>query len=84
VKARTHPLTLGYACAGVCYETLQNFLEMNLPKSKSVKKCTYSLGVSDSKIGTAIQVRMVLGAAASGTCVPLCNWSLWAPVDTEG
>jgi nucleolar protein 56 len=35
--------------------TLSGFLEQNLPKAKSVKKCSYTLGVSDSKIGTGIQ-----------------------------
>lgn len=35
--------------------TLQGFLEQNLPKSKSVKKCSFTLGVSDAKIGTGIQ-----------------------------
>jgi len=40
---------------GILNATLLNFLEQNLPKSKSVKKCSFTLGVSDPKIGTAIQ-----------------------------
>jgi nucleolar protein 56 len=41
--------------AGVVNSTLNSFLEQNLPKSKSVKKCPFTLGVSDPKIGTGIQ-----------------------------
>jgi len=50
---------------GILNKTLQNFLEHNLPKSKSVKKCPFTLGVSDPKIGTAIQEMLNVKCNAS-------------------
>ena len=45
--------------------TLNGFLEQNLPKSKSVKKCAFTLGVSDPKIGTGIQEALSMKCQAA-------------------
>jgi nucleolar protein 56 len=49
---------------GICSETMSNFLEMNLPKSKSARKCPYTLGVSDPKLGTGIQEALNIKCSA--------------------
>jgi RNA processing factor Prp31 len=49
--------------------TLSGLLEQNLPKSKSVKKCSYTLGVSDSKIGTGIQEALSMKCNAADKVV---------------
>jgi len=40
---------------GILNDTLKNFLETNFPKAKKGKLSNYILGVSDEKIGSAIQ-----------------------------
>eukprot|EP01137_Pigoraptor_chileana_P005743 Opistho-2@49202 len=40
---------------GLLHDHLKAFLEMNVPKSKGDKKSKFSLGVSDARIGAAIQ-----------------------------
>ena len=45
--------------------TLSSFLEQNLPKSKSVKKCSFTLGVSDAKMGTGIQEELQIKCQAA-------------------
>ena len=52
-------------CTGVVNPTLNSFLEQNLPKSKSVKKCGFTLGVSDPKIGTGIQEALQIKCQAA-------------------
>jgi len=54
---------------GICGETLKGFLEMNLPKSKAVKKCSFTLGVSDPKIGTGIQETLFFKCSAGDSVV---------------
>lgn len=49
---------------GILHEDLANFLESNLPKPKKRKDLT--LGVSDPKIGTAIQDNLDISCVASG------------------
>eukprot|EP00898_Chlorokybus_atmophyticus_P002288 jgi/Chlat1/305/Chrsp1S03063 len=39
---------------GLLTDDLKNFLEMTLPKVKSAKKAKFQLGVTDSKLGSAI------------------------------
>lgn len=40
---------------GIMTDDLKNFLEMNLPKVKEGKKAKFSLGLSEPKLGSAIQ-----------------------------
>eukprot|EP01083_Nonionella_stella_P176888 620230_1 len=40
---------------GVVSDYLKNFLEVNLPKVKKIKKAKFQLGVADPRIGSAIQ-----------------------------
>eukprot|EP01135_Chromosphaera_perkinsii_P003493 Nk52_evm19s245 gene=Nk52_evmTU19s245 len=40
---------------GIMHDHLKSFIEMNLPKVKSVKKAKYVLGVSEAKLGNVIQ-----------------------------
>eukprot|EP00126_Sphaerothecum_destruens_P009236 Sdes_comp20470_c0_seq1m14737 len=40
---------------GILHDHLKNFIEMNLPKVKSVKKAKFFLGVAEPKIGNMIQ-----------------------------
>mmetsp|Transcript_68419 Transcript_68419/g.216524 ORF Transcript_68419/g.216524 Transcript_68419/m.216524 type:complete len:475 (-) Transcript_68419:16-1440(-) len=50
---------------GIMHEDLQNFIEMNLPKVKDVKKAKFKLGVNEPKLGSSIQ------EATSVPCI--CN-----------
>jgi len=54
---------------GILNDTLKNFLEMNLKKPKSVKKCPFKLGVADPKIGSAIQDEMMYACNHTDTVI---------------
>ena len=59
--------------AGIVNATLSSFLEQNLPKSKSVKKCSFTLGVSaGASLGAPIV--MVRKAMWSIDHLVFSNW----------
>lgn len=51
---------------GIVHESLKNFLETNLPKTKAGKASKFQLGVSDSKIGQALKELLSIECVAVG------------------
>ena len=57
-------ILLFFFCSGILHEDLRLFLETNVPKPSKKAKCL--VGVSDSKIGAAIQEEMGISCSHIG------------------